>query len=670
MAGSESGAKVDTDTMSSKNGQTSVEGIHTPQLSSGDVPSTVPATQTAHTPDSLLDSRLGIVVVGHVDHGKSTLIGRIFHDTDSMPEGKVEAIKKACEAEGMPFEYAFLLDALLEEQEQNITIDTTRIPFKTEKRQYVLIDAPGHKEFLKNMITGAASADAAILLIAASEGVREQSRRHGYLLRLLGVRQIVVAVNKMDLVGYDRAAFEQLREEYSAFLKEIGLEARLFVPVSAREGDNIAHRATKTMPWYNGPTILDALDSFPLPESVEEQPLRLVVQDIYRFDARRLIAGRIESGRLTVGDTVTFFPGGKTSTIARFERWSGPERDFAVAGESVAFTLDEQIFAERGHVAAHPTGVVPQTATRIRANIFWMGTRPWAVGEKLRLKLATQETGARIVRIAQVTDAATLETSAAGKDELARNDVAEVILETDRPIAFDAHDQNPTLGRFVIVQDRRVAGGGILIGAETEGETVAQTRNIVWSDTQVTASERAHKNGHKGAILWLTGLSGAGKSTIAATVHRALFERGMQTTLLDGDNLRHGLCADLGFSEKDRSENIRRAAHVARLLAESGLITLTAFISPLRADRDAAREVAAQGGIPFVEIYVDASLAACEERDPKGLYKKARAGQIPQFTGIDSPYEPPLNPEVRIETEQLSIEEASEQLLEAILAVV
>jgi bifunctional enzyme CysN/CysC len=612
--------------------------------------------------------RLKVVVVGHVDHGKSTLIGRIFHDTDALPEGKAEAIRRACELEGMPFEFAFLLDALLEEQEQNITIDTTQIPFQTDKRRYVLIDAPGHKEFLKNMITGAASADAAVLVIAASEGVREQSRRHGYLLRLLGVRQIVVAVNKMDLVGYDRATFERVRDEYAAFLAEIGLTAQRFVPVSAREGDNVAGRASEAMPWYDGPTVLETLDGFAAPRPQSDLPLRFVLQDVYRFDARRILAGRIETGTLAVGDTLTFAPGGRTARVASFERWHGPERDWAVAGESVAVTLDEQLFVKRGHVATVQGGQsAPQTARRLRANLFWMGPEPLVVGEKVRLKLATQETGARIAAVERVIDASTLETVEGTRDRLATNDVAEVVIETDAPVVFDPHDVLPTLGRFVLVHHRRVAGGGIVFGEAAGGASAAVERNIVWSDSKVSTGERARRNGHRGAVVWLTGLSGAGKSTLAAAVHRALFEQGWQATLLDGDNLRHGLCADLGFSEADRSENIRRAAHVARLFAESGLVCLTAFISPTVADRAAARRVAEEGGVPFVEVYVAASLAACEDRDPKGLYRKARAGEIKQFTGIDAPYEPPTAAELVLDTESLTVDEAARRLLDAVL---
>ncbi|MBC8138393.1 MAG: adenylyl-sulfate kinase [Fibrella sp.] len=643
--------------------------------------------------------RLKIVVVGHVDHGKSTLIGRIFFDTDALPEGKVEQIQKACELEGMPFEFAFLLDALLEEQEQNITIDTTRIPFRTAKRGYEIIDAPGHKEFLKNMITGAASADAAILLIAATEGVREQSRRHGYLLKLLGVKQVVVAVNKMDLVDYDEATFERVKAEYTDFLSQIGLTAERFVPISAREGENIARRATAKMPWYSGSTILETLDGFSAPTNLDDQPLRFVVQDVYRFDARRLISGRIETGKLSVGDPITFQPGNRTAKIATFERWHGPDRDFAVASESIAITLDEQLFLERGHVGvsdrwtadsdhtpgesgALTTDHYPlNTAKRFNASLFWMGGANLSVGESVRLKLATQETTARIAAISRVLDSSTLETVEGARNYIAKNDVAEVTIETDKPVAFDLHDHVPTLGRFVLVHERRVAGGGIITGVASDqgavvsaegtsnGLTTGQSplaTNIVWSDTQVSAEERVAKNGHKGAILWLTGLSGSGKSTIAATVNRALFERGYQAAVLDGDNLRHGLCADLGFSEADRTENTRRAAHVARLFAENGFVVLTAFISPTHADRQAAREIAEGGNIPFVEIFTQASLEACEGRDPKGLYKRARAGEIPQFTGIDAPYEIPTAPDVTISTETQTIEQASEELLQVI----
>ncbi len=634
------------------------------------------------------DGVVKIVTVGHVDHGKSTLLGRLFHDTNSLPDGKIEAIQKACDAEGMPFEYAFLLDALLEEQEQNITIDTTQLPFRTEKRPYVLIDAPGHREFLKNMITGAARADAALLLIAATEGVREQTRRHGQLLALLNVREIVVLVNKMDLVGYDKWKFRALEAEYGAFLQTLGLRARRFIPISAREGDNIARQALTQMPWYDGPTVLEAIDEIPAPAPLADLPLRFPLQDIYRFDARRILAGRIESGTLRVGDKLTFSPGGKTSAVATIERWNGPtDRDFAVAGESVGITLAEQIFVERGHVAAHAeadgtSGVdsaAPSVTSRFTARVFWMGGRSLQAGARYRLKLATQESDAVVVSVGRVIDANTLGDAAplltgdeAQAVSIARDDVVDVTIETAKPLALDRYESIPSLGRFVLFDERRVAGGGIVLTTHDDNAPVAANRNgggnLTWSDAPITANERAERNGYRGATVWLTGLSGAGKSAIANALARTLFERGMNAYVLDGDNLRHGLNADLGFSAEDRDENVRRVAQVAQLMADSGQIVITALISPLRAQREHARAIAESAGAPFIEVWVDTPLRVCEARDPKQLYAKARRGEIRDFTGIDAPYEAPVSPEITIRTENQSVDASAAQVLDILLA--
>ena len=611
-------------------------------------------------------NRLRIVFVGHVDHGKSTLIGRIFYDTKSLPEGKIEQIKAACAAEGMEFEYAFLLDALLEEQEQNITIDTTQIQFSTPKRPYVIIDAPGHKEFLKNMITGAASADAAVLLIAADEGVQEQSRRHGYLLSLLGIKQVVVAVNKMDLVDYSQEVFEKLQAEYRDFLKQIGLEARLFVPISARNGHNIVSRAPETG-WYSGPTIIEALDGFHAQALPTELPLRLPVQDIYRFDERRIIAGRIESGTLRVGDKLTFSPNNKTAAVKSIESWNSPPRDSASAGESVAITLTEQIFVERGHVASHETDT-PIETNRIKANLFWMGRNNLTVGPRYRLKLTTQEVDCEVVSVDRIIDASTLETVGDGsRKHVARNDVAEVTLQTRAPLVLDNHDRNPVLGRFVIMDDRHVAGGGIIFGGVYTDRSQPKSSNIFWSEGDVTAEHRILRNGHKGAVVWLTGLSGSGKSTISNALERELFNQGMHAYVLDGDNIRHGLNSNLGFSPEDRVENIRRVAEVATLMADSGMVTITAFISPYRQDRRRAREVALERGCDFVEVFVNAPLSVCEQRDPKDLYKKARAGKIKEFTGIDAPYEAPEDAEIVVHTDRQTLNESVTLVLEALL---
>ena len=611
--------------------------------------------------------RLKVVFVGHVDHGKSTLIGRIFYDTKSLPEGKVEQIQAACREEGMEFEYAFLLDALLEEQEQNITIDTTQIQFRTERRPYVIIDAPGHKEFLKNMITGAASADAAVLLIAANEGVREQSRRHGYLLSLLGIKQVVVAVNKMDLVEYSEQVFREVVTDYKAFLSQIGLEARTFIPIAARNGINVtpAHgdAVEQPMPWYQGPTVTEMLDSFEPPAPLQHLPLRFPVQDVYRFDERRIIAGRIESGTLKVGDTLNFSPANKTSTVASIERWHAPPTDVAVAGESIGITLSEQIFVERGHVASLELEA-PIESNRFKARLFWMGRRNLVANQRYKLKLTTQEIDAEIVSIDRVIDASTLETIAEPRKFIARNDVAEVTIQTRAPLVMDNHERLPQMGRFVIVDQRHVAGGGIIFGGVYTDRTKVKSQNIFWSEGEVTAGKRALRNGHKGAVVWLTGLSGSGKSTIAHALERELFNSGMHTYTLDGDNVRHGLNSNLGFSPEDRVENIRRIAEVAKLMSDAGLIVITAFISPYRHDRRRAREIALEGGADFIEVFVDAPLEVCEQRDPKNLYKKARAGEIKEFTGVSAPYEPPLDPEIAVRTDRESLDASVRMIID------
>ncbi|MDE1171081.1 MAG: adenylyl-sulfate kinase [Verrucomicrobium sp.] len=608
--------------------------------------------------------RLKIVIVGHVDHGKSTLIGRLFFDTHSLPDGKVEAIRKACEAEGMDFEYAFLLDALLEEQEQNITIDTTQIQFRTQRRPYVIIDAPGHKEFLKNMITGAASADAAILLIDAKEGVQEQSRRHGFLLSLLGVRQVIVAVNKMDLVGFSQERFEALEREYREFLGKLDVVPAHFIPVSAKHGHHITGPSAE-MPWYRGPAVLQALDAFALPASRADQPLRVTVQDVYRFDARRIIAGRVESGSLSVGDEVVFWPDRKRSRVKSLELWGSPGAERSVAGQSTAFTLEEQIFVERGQIASHPQEG-PIEGQTFSARLFWLHEAPLRAGASYPLRLGTQEAEARIVRIERVVDSGTLEVSPGEAAQVRKNEVAEVTFRTRRPIAFDNVDRITETGRFVLLQGDRIGGGGIIHGGEYAAldRDGVRADNLGWTEGEVTPEARRLHFGHRGAVLWLTGLSGSGKSTLASRLERALFREGIGAFVLDGDNLRHGLASDLGFSEEDRAENIRRAGEVAKLMAEAGLVVVVSLISPFRTERQKVRHLCHEAGIPFAEVYVNAPLEACEARDPKGLYKKARAGQIPNFTGIDSPYEPPAEPELELKTAELSPEDALRALLD------
>lgn len=610
------------------------------------------------------EQRLKIVFVGHVDHGKSTLIGRILHDTGSLPEGKVATIQQACAAEGMEFEYAFLLDALLEEQAQNITIDTTQIPFRSAVRRYVIIDAPGHKEFLKNMITGAANADAAVLVIAANEGVREQSRRHAYLLSLLGIREIIVVVNKMDLVRYSQTSFDDIVREYTEFLGSLQLKARAFVPVSARAGENVIAKGA-SMRWDGGPTLLGALDELENASESAGLPLRFCVQDVYRFDERRIIAGRVESGSLQAGDELVFSPANKTSTVATIESWSGIPSSEAIAGDAIGITLTDQIFVERGHVASHPHER-PIETNRLRADIFWLAEEPLKMTAQYELRLATQQVKCHITAIEQVMDSSTL-TVRNSVEEVARNEVGRVTLQTRAPLVLDNHDRVPRLGRFVLLADGRICGGGIVFGGVYTRRTEVKSKNIFWSDAKVTADRRAIQNGHRGAVVWLTGLSGAGKSTIAQALEAELFTRGMHTYVLDGDNIRHGLNSNLGFSPEDRVENIRRVGEVAKLMADAGTVAITAFISPYRMDRRRAREIALEAKTEFVEVFVDAPLRVCEERDPKQLYKKARAGEIREFTGIDAPYEAPEDAEIVVRTAEQSVDESVAAILQQLL---
>lgn len=606
-----------------------------------------------------------IVFVGHVDHGKSTLIGRILEETNSLPDGKIEALRASCASQGRRFEYAFVLDALAEEQQQNITIDTTQIHFRTQQRRYTIIDAPGHQEFLKNMITGAASADAAIIVIAADEGAREQSRRHGQLVSLLGISQVIVAVNKMDLVDYAETAFRQIERDYGKFLASLGLDPRAFIPISAATGANIATRSA-SLPWFEDQPLLDAIDQLKPTPSLAEQPLRFPIQDVYRIDNRRVLAGRIESGTMRTGDRLVFSPHRKTAQIATIERWPGPAVGSATAGESIGITLREHIFVERGHIGSHE-GDGPAESNRLHARVFWIGSSPLRIGASYGLKLVTQNVECQVVALSNVIDAATLGTTPAERSELRVNEVGDVTLNTRAPLVIDNHERVPALGRLVFTEDGLIVGGGIISGAVYTVQGTAKSDNIFWSESEITAGLRARRNQHRGAVIWLTGLSGAGKSTIARALEKELFRSSMHTYVLDGDNLRHGLNANLGFAPEDRAENIRRVSEVAKLMADAGTVVITSFISPYRADRARARAIALQAGAEFVEIFVDAPLVICEQRDPKGLYQKARAGKLKGFTGIDAPYEAPVDPEIVVRTHEQSPDECVAQILTELL---
>lgn len=610
------------------------------------------------------DARFRIVVVGHVDHGKSTLIGRLLFDLGSIPEGKREQIERACAAEGMPFEYAFLMDALLEEQEQNVTIDTTRLPFRTPRRGYEIIDAPGHAEFLKNMVTGASSASAALLVIDAREGIQEQSRCHAVLLGLLGVKQVAVLVNKMDLCDYAEARFRALEADYRRFLRGIGLEPEAFVPISAREGANLLERSAR-LPWWRGPTVVEVLDGFKEAGPAPDQPLRFFVQDVYRQGDARIIVGRVETGRLGVGDRLAISPGGRTAIVKTLERWPAPGPGQAGAGESIGLTLAEPLFIERGATLSHEANA-PCEGRQLKARIFWLSPQPVAVGEACRLRLGTQEVVAEITGVDRVVDAGSLdEVRRGGPGEVRRHEVADVTLQTRQPVAFDEYGKLPVSGRFVLSRDDQPVGGGIVLpGAYFQrlAGSPAPVANLFWSTGKVSPADRFRLHGHSGCVVWFTGLSGAGKSTLAVELERQLFAAGRHTYLLDGDNLRHGLCAGLGFTPADRSENIRRAAEAAKLLADAGLICLAAFISPLRADRERARQIMPRGR--FIEVYVATPVEVCRQRDPKGLYARADRGEIKEFTGVSAPYEPPLDPEITVRTDQESLADSLTRLME------
>jgi bifunctional enzyme CysN/CysC len=562
-----------------------------------------------------------IVIVGHVDHGKSTLVGRLLADTDALPQGKLEAVRKECLRTGKPFEYAFLLDALSDEQDQGITIDTARCFFKTAKRDYIIIDAPGHIEFLKNMISGAARAEAAVLVIDAKEGVRENSRRHGYILSMLGIRQIIVAVNKMDLVGYDEKVFRQIESEYRGFLESIGAASpERFIPISGMEGDNLAARSAK-MPWYDGRILLDSLDAFEKAPVKANRPLRMPVQAVYKFtlhgDDRRIVAGRIEAGKVKVGDKVVFTPSNKTSTIRSIEGFNQTERAEIESGWSTGFTLTEEIYVTRGEVMSHVERA-PQVGARLRANLIWLGKKPFERGRDYKLKVHTASIPVRIGRINKVIDA-----SEAGKeldkDFVGRHDVADLVLETRTPVAFDLISEGEATGRFVIVDGYEIAGGGIIVGKQEDERddlrAEARLRDFNWVKGGVTGVERAKRNGHRAALVMFVGKAGERKHTYARAVEKALFNRGHNTYMLDGTNILLGIDADLHFVDATQKELVRRFAEVAHLLLDAGTLVVSTTNAIGLADYGDVQALIPDAESIVVEIDpASTSTAACDLR--------------------------------------------------------
>ncbi|MBL8629020.1 MAG: adenylyl-sulfate kinase [Rhodospirillaceae bacterium] len=587
-----------------------------------------------------------IVFVGHVDHGKSTLIGRLLHDTQSLPDGKFEELKRAADKRGGVFEWSFALDALQLERDQAITVDSTQIWFRSAKRSYLIIDAPGHREFLRNMITGASLAEAGVILVDVSQGVAEQTRRHAYLLKLLGISRTVVAVNKMDLAKYDEATFTKVSAEITAYLKSLDLTADHIIPIAARHGDNLVNRSAH-MAWWTGPTLIEALDTLPHRVVPSGQPFRLPIQDVYRRDEERILVGRVESGTVRLGDAISLWPTGQTAKVATFQSWNVDAPVIAAtAGQSIAITLDRDLFVERGQLITAQADK-PQADTALNVRLFWLSHTPLKAGRRLTLKLATAAYDVVVKSIDHVIDVNDL--SPTQDRDLQHNDIGQVTLVAERPIIHDTSGNNSALSRAVLFDKFDVVGGCVI---EKAVHVSAAARNIHAIQQSVSREDRAGRNGHAGQVLWLTGLSGAGKTTIAMALQRQLFEAGQQAFVLDGDNVRYGLNSDLGFSDADRSENVRRTAEVAKLMAEAGLIVIVSLITPTNALRRAAREIVGAG---YHQVFIDAPLETCQQRDPKGLYTKAKSGGVAQMTGVSSAWEAPDRVDLHIDTTAKSV---------------
>jgi bifunctional enzyme CysN/CysC len=604
---------------------------------------------------------LRFITCGSVDDGKSTLIGRLLYDSKMIFEDQLAALEadsKKVGTQGQEIDFALLVDGLAAEREQGITIDVAYRFFATEKRKFIVSDTPGHEQYTRNMVTGASTADLAVILIDARKGVLTQTRRHSYLAHLIGIRHIVLAVNKMDLVGYDQATFDTIVADYRAFATSIGIGGFTAIPISGFKGDNITTPSANT-PWYAGPPLIEHLESVELGAADEEaRPLRMAVQWVNRPNLDfRGFSGRITSGTVRPGDKVRVLPSGKTSSIARIVTLAG-DLERAVAGQSVTLTLADEIDCSRGDVIAAASDPV-HVADQFEATIVWMDESELLPGRAYWLKTAAQTVSATIQPPKYQVNVNTMEHLAARTLDL--NAIGVANLSTDRPIPFEPYADNRELGGFILIDkitNATVAAGMIQF-------SLRRADNVHWQPTDISREHHAVSKNQKPAVLWLTGLSGAGKSTIANLVEQKLARMNRHTFLLDGDNVRHGLNRDLGFTDADRVENIRRVGEVARLMTDAGLIVITAFISPFRAERDMVRAMMHAG--EFVEVHIDTPLAEAEKRDVKGLYAKARAGTLKNFTGIDSPYEPPQDPEIRIDTTVLSADEAADAIIRRLI---
>lgn len=606
-------------------------------------------------------SLLRFITCGSVDDGKSTLIGRLLYDSKMIFEDQLAALEadsKRVGTQGQEIDFALLVDGLAAEREQGITIDVAYRFFTTEKRKFIVADTPGHEQYTRNMVTGASTADLAVILIDARKGVLTQTRRHSFLAHLIGIKHIVLAVNKMDLVGYDKTVFERILLSYRAFASEIGITNFTAIPISGFKGDNITALSDNT-PWFKGPALIEHLEGVEIAATDDEaKPFRLPVQWVNRPNLDfRGFSGQVASGIVKPGDAVRVLPSGKTTTIDRIVTQGG-DLDEAVAGQSVTLTLADEVDCSRGDVIA-AADAPPEAADQFEATLVWMADEAMIAGRAYWLKLATQSVSATIQPPKYEINVNTLDHLAAKTLEL--NGIGVVELSTDKPIVFESYADNRTLGGFILIDkitNATVAAGMLHF-------SLRRAQNVHWQATDVSREARANLKNQKPALLWFTGLSGSGKSTIANLVEKRLHRMNRHSFLLDGDNVRHGLNRDLGFTEADRIENIRRVGEVAKLMTDAGLVVITAFISPFRVERDMVRSMLPEG--EFIEVFIDTPLAEAERRDVKGLYKKARAGQLKNFTGIDSPYEAPESPEIRIDTTVMSPEEAADLIVDRLL---
>ncbi|MFD1812053.1 sulfate adenylyltransferase subunit CysN [Rhodococcus gannanensis] len=602
-------------------------------------------------------SMLRFITCGSVDDGKSTLIGRLLYESKLVFEDQLSALEsdsKKVGTQGEGLDFALLVDGLAAEREQGITIDVAYRYFTTERRKFVVADTPGHEQYTRNMVTGASTADLAVILIDARKGVLTQTRRHSYLVSLLGIRHVVLAVNKLDLVGYSQEVFERIVGEYAGFAAEIGLDRVVPIPMSAYCGDNLTERSPNT-PWYQGPSLIEHLETVDIGDDLRTGPFRMPVQWVNRPDLDfRGFAGQVVGGVVRPGDRVRVLPSGKESTVARIVTMDG-DLEEATAGRSVTITLADEIDVSRGDVLVS-ADALPGIADQFEAQIVWMGEAEMLPERPYVCQIGTMTVQARITKPKYKVNVNTLEQTAA--NTLALNEIGVCNISFDRPVPFDAYTENRDTGGFILV-DRLT---NTTVGAGMIAHSLRRSDNIHWQAVDVDDEARSLLKGHRPQIVWFTGLSGSGKSTIANELERRLYALGCHTYLLDGDNVRHGLGRDLGFTEADRVENIRRVTEVARLMADAGLIVLASFISPFRAERDAARELI--GEDRFCEVFVDTPIEVAEQRDPKGLYRKARRGELANFTGIDSPYESPESPELRIDTTVTASAEAAAQIVE------